>query len=123
MEILDLIVSKACAFASIDFKDDEDRINNAIKAGHDVIRISYFHGKLEGALGYDIGACLNGEHIDNGHSSYKEGINDAEVKGYPNKLKAFLWDNEGPRGLIVDSTVPEDMAFAQENFDRKEQYL
>lgn len=50
MEILDLIVSKA--FASINFKDDEDRINNAIKAGHDVIRISYFHGKLEGALGY-----------------------------------------------------------------------
>lgn len=68
-----------------------------------------------------MGACLNGELIDNKHLSYKEGIYDAKVKGYPNKLKAFLWD--GPRGLIVDSTVPEDMAFAQENFDRKEQYL
>ena len=121
--VLDLIVSDACSFAGTDFSKYEDRIKKAIEEGHDPVVILYFHGVVEDKLGYDIGACLNGEYIRN-DKSYKEGIYKAKVDGYPNELLAFLWNAKGdPRGLIVDSTSKEDVDYAQSKFDKKERYL
>lgn len=108
--------------AGVDFTKDEDLINKAIEDGHKVCIISYFHGEVQDAAGYDIGACLNGELCaDFVKKSYREGIYDAELLGYDKPLKAFLWNDEfqRPRGLIVVAGNMKDMRFAKNKFKSK----
>ena len=52
------------------------------------------------------------------------GIYDVEVEGYDNPCKAFMWQLEESgkillRGLVVDSTVEEDVKDAQKKYDEK----
>lgn len=120
MTKLKIIVSAPCSFAGVDFSSNEEKINNAIKEGHTVVTISYLHGTLERVMGYDIGACLNAEECVK-DEKYIEGIYDAEVLGYPNTCKAFLWNaHDMLRGLIVDPGKEEDLKFAEEKYYNKE---
>ena len=52
------------------------------------------------------------------------GIYDVEVEGYDNPCKAFMWQLEESgkillRGLVVDSTVEEDIKDAQKKYNEK----
>lgn len=125
-EKLILIASDPCSFAGINFKKNKSLIDEALKNGHSVNTISYFHGEVEDFAGYDIGACLNAEEfLDIEKGSLKEGIYDAELIGYDKLLKAFLWNDEykRPRGLIVVANNKKDMQFAKKKFNSKASIL
>ena len=124
--MLNLIVSKPQCFAGTDFSKYKKEIHDAEIEGHKVVGISYFHGNLESALGYDIGLCLNGEEITDDKNNLLEGIYDAQVKDYDGKIKAFLWTgkhNKEIRGLIVDEKDSEALKYAEEMYSNKEDYI
>ena len=52
------------------------------------------------------------------------GIYDVEVEGYEKPCKAFMWQSEEGgkfllRGLVVDSTIEEDLKDAQKKYEEK----
>lgn len=122
-EPLKLVVSEAQPFGGTDFTKYKDDIKKAQNEGHKICTVSYLHGTVENAMGYDICACLNAEEfVDFEKGQYKkDGIYDVEIKDYPNLCKAFLWNSdEGPCGLIVDSLDKDDINFASYRYNRKE---
>ncbi len=125
-EKLILIASDPCSFAGTDFSKSKPLIEKAFDEGHKVCSICYFHGEVEDFAGYDIGACLNGEICgDFNKKLYKEGIYDAELKGFNKPLKAFLWNDEfqRPRGLIVVADNRKDMEFARRRYNSRASVL
>ena len=125
MEKLSLIVSAPCVMAGVDFSKSESLIKEAIDKGHKVCVLYYFHGEVEDFAKYDIGACLNAEHIFTEDTmQLKDGIYDAELREFEKPLKAFLWNTEdGPKGLIVCSTNAADMKFAKEKYESRTPFL
>ena len=58
------------------------------------------------------------------HSYLVPGIYDVEVDGHDKPCKAFMWQSEESgktllRGLVVDSTVKEDLEDAQKKYNEK----
>ena len=125
MNTLQIIVSKPCPLAGVDFTEYEDTIHKAITEGHTPIIMQYLHGTLESKMDYDIALCLNGEdcaHVE--IEEYITGIYDAKVLGYDNPCKAYLWNTHGrTRALVVDTSNEEDNAFAKSCYTKKTYFL
>lgn len=125
-EKLKVLVSEPCSFGDTNFSSNEQLIKSYIASGHKVCQMGYLHGKVESAVGYDIGLCLNAELCsDLEKEKYIEGIYDVEVIGYEKPCKAFLWVASGfyNRCLIVDINDSKSVEYAQKCYDQKVNHL
>ena len=122
--MLELIASKPCPMAGISFsEEDEQLMRNAEKEGHIISTIIYFHGNIETLAGYDIGICINAEQFIF-NNNILTGIYEAHLKGFDNRLRAFIWTDDNMfRGLVVDVTDTEALDYASECYKEKRGYL
>lgn len=130
MNTLKLIAFESIGCGKIDLTTETRKMyNDAHKEGHIVWSLPCFYGKVEKAVGYDIGICLNGEVFasleKDGKISVKDGIYDAELHGYDGKLKAYIWNGEDnkAKALIVDVTDEESVKYAEECYNKDQQWL
>lgn len=115
-----MLVSVPCAFGQVDMSKYEDVIDRWYDEGHRVSYFQYLHGKVQDAMGYDCGVCLNSE-VFYRDDTLHEGIYDIKVEGYENPCKAFIWKSKykHDKCLVVDPTDKEDLEYAQQCYDIK----